>query len=150
MPWILWVLGGFLVVIAVSDLTLRVIPKWKEKAEQAEKAEMDDILYQAYHSLRKRVAMGDEPKVLLHQIDHMLRVVLSQRENMDWLEEPNPDSVSSEIRPLVVSLFERCQKAYVTEDTKQEEIEEALIQLEDILKFYLAEKVEVWKSQLYS
>jgi hypothetical protein len=144
LPWILLVLGGFLAALAVTDLTLRVIPQWKEKAKQTR--EMGDVLCQAYRSLHGNVAAGAKPKSLLHQMDHILRVVLAQEEKVGWLEEPNLDLFSSEIKPSVISLFEKCQKAYGTEDIKQEEVEEALKQLEEVLEFYFTEEVEAWKS----
>jgi hypothetical protein len=144
--WILWALGGFLAVLTVADLSWRVIPQWKEKLRQAREMEMGDVLHQAYRSLSANVAAGAEPKSLLHQMDHILRVVLAQEEKFGWLEEPNLDLVSSEIRPSVVSLFEKCRKAYGTEDIKQEEVEEALGQLREILEFYFAEEAEAWKS----
>jgi hypothetical protein len=147
LPWILWVLGGFLAALTVADLTLRVIPQWKEKAKQTRKIEMDDILYQAYRSLHGNVAMGAKPKSLLHQMDHILRIVLAQKEKVGWLEEPNLDLVSSGIKPSVISLFEKCQKAYGgIEDIEQKEVEEALGYLEKILRFYFAEEVDIWRS----
>ena len=147
LPWILWVLGGFLAAVTVADLSLRVIPQWKEKAKPTRKIEMGDVLYQAYRSLHGNVAMGAKPKRLLHQMDHMLRIVLARKEKTDWLEEPNLDKVSPGIRAPVVSLFEKCQKAYRPEVVEQTEVEEALRQLGEILEFYLAEEVEAWKSQ---
>jgi hypothetical protein len=146
LPWILWILGGFLMTLTVADLTLRVIPQWKEKAKQTRKIEMGDVLFQAYRSLHGNVAMGAKPKSLLHQMDHILRVVLARKEKVGWLEEPNLDLVPSGIKPSVISLFEKCQKAYGTEDTEQKEVEEALRQLGEILEFYFAEEVEAWKS----
>ncbi len=111
---------------------------------------MDSMLHQAYNSIYKNIAIGDEPKILLHQIDHMLRVVLSQRENIDWLEEQNFELLPSETKPLIVSLFEQCQKAYGTEDISHEEAEQALRTLEDVLEYYLPEKAGSWKNLLRS
>jgi hypothetical protein len=147
LPWILWGLGGFLAALAVADLSLRVIPQWKEKTKPTRKIEMGDVLYQAYRSLHGNVAMGAKPKRLLHQMDHILRVVLAQKEKVGWLEEPNLDLVSSGIKPSVISLFEKCQKAYATEVIEQKEVEEALRQLEEILSFYLGEgEMAAWRS----
>jgi hypothetical protein len=146
LPWIFWSLGGLLAVLAVADLTWRVIPQWKEKGKQARKTKMSDILYQAYRSLSENVEMGAKPKSSLHQMDHILRVVLAQKEKVGWLEEPNLDLVASGIKPSVISLFEKCQKAHGTEDIEQNEVEEALRQLGEILEFYFAEEVEAWKS----
>jgi hypothetical protein len=144
LPWILWTLGGFLAALAVADLGLRVIPQWKEMAKQRRKT---DVLSEAYHSLVENVAMAVEPKRLLHQTDHILRLVLARKEKSDWLEEPNLDLVSSGIKEPVISLFEKCQKAYEPEVIEQEEMEEALRQLEEILRFYFGEgEMAAWRS----
>ncbi len=146
LPWLLWALGGCVAALAVADLSLRVIPQRKEKAKQARRVG-NEVLYQAYRSLHLNVAMAVEPNRLLHQMDHILRLVLAQKEKTDWLEEPNLDLLSSGIREPAVSLFEKCQKAYGTEVVEQKEVvEEALGQLEEILKFYFAEEVEAWRS----
>lgn len=145
LPWIFWSLGGLLAILAVADLTLRVIPQWKEQKRQEIKKRMGDILCQAYRSLKENVAMGIRPQSAFHQMGHILRVVLAQKEKAAWLEEPNLDPVSEEIKPSVISLFEKCQKAYGTEDIKQKEVEEALRQLEEILEFYFTGEMEVWK-----
>jgi hypothetical protein len=144
LPWILWALGGFLAALTVADLTLRVIPQWKEKAKQTR--EIGGVLYQAYRSLHRNVAMGAKPRSLLHQMDHILRLVLTQKEKVGWLDEPNLGLLPFEVRDSIILLFEKCQKAYGTEDIKQKEVEEALRQLEEILEFYFAEEVEAWKS----
>ncbi|MFC1875497.1 hypothetical protein ACFLY3_05070 [Chloroflexota bacterium] len=146
LPWIFWSLGGLLAVLAVSDLLLRVIPQWKEQDQQEEKGKMVGILGQAYRSLKENIATDVQPESLLHQMDHILRMILSQKVKTSWLEEPNLDLVSDGIKPLVISLFEKCQRAYGTEDIKQEEVEEALRQIEEILEFYFAEEMGAWKS----
>lgn len=145
LPWILWILGGFLAAVTVTDFALRVIPQWREKAKQAREIEMSDVLCQAYRSLHANINAGAKPKSLIHQMDHILRLVLSPEEKTGWLEEPNLNLVSDEIRPTVISLFEKCQQAYGAEDIKQKEVEEALRQLEEILEFYFAGEMEVWK-----
>ena len=143
LPWILWTLGGFLAALAVADLGLRVIPQWKGMAKQRRKV---DVLSEACRSLYENVAMAVEPKRLLHQMDHILRLVLARKEKSDWLEEPNLDLVSSGIREPVISLFEKCQKAYEPEVIEQKEMEEALRQLEEILGFYFGEgEMAAWR-----
>jgi hypothetical protein len=146
LPWIFWSLGGILAVLAVVDLSLRVIPQWKQKEMQERNKMMDDILCQAYRSINENVATGAKPGILFHQMDHILRVILSTKDKAYWLEEPNLDSVSSGIKQAVVSLFDKCQRAYGTEDIGHEEVEEALKQLDEILEFYYAEEMESWKS----
>ena len=107
---------------------------------------MVGILGQAYRSLKENIATDVQPGSLLHQMDHILRIILSQKVEISWLEEPNLDLVSDGIKPSVISLFEKCQRAYGTEDIKQEEVEEALRQIEEILEFYFAEEMGAWKS----
>lgn len=147
LPWILWVLGGCLAAVTLADLSLRVIPQRKEKVKPTIKIDKGDVLYQAYRSLHGNVAAGAEPKALLHQMDHILRILLARKEKADWLEELNFDEVSPGVGAPVLSLFEKCQKAYGAEDIEQKEVEEALTQLQEVLEFYLAEEVEAWKSQ---
>ena len=147
LPWILWVLGGCLAAVTVADLGWRVIRQRKEKLKPTIEIDKGDVLYQAYRSLHGNVAAGAEAKALLHQMDHTLRILLARKENADWLEELDFDEVSPGVRAPVVSLFEKCQKAYRPEVVEQTEVEEALTQLEEILEFYLAEEVEAWKSQ---
>ncbi|MFC2026926.1 hypothetical protein ACFLUX_03040 [Chloroflexota bacterium] len=146
LPWIFWSLGGLLAVLAVSDLLLRVIPQWKEHDQQEKKGKMVGILGQAYPSLKENIATDVQPGSLLHQMDHILRIILSQKVEISWLEEPNLDLVSDGIKPSVISLFEKCQRAYGAEDIKQEEVEEGLRQIEEILEFYFAEEMGAWKS----
>ncbi|GEM_PF-3203891 len=146
LPWILWTLGGFLAALGVADLAWRrAIPQWKGRAKQRRKVE-GDVLSEAYRSLYESVATAVEPKPLFHQMDHMLRIVLARKEKTDWLEEPNFDKVSPGISVPVVSLFEKCQKAYGPEVVEQKEVEEALRQLEEILGFYFGEgEMEAWR-----
>ena len=147
LPWILWVLGGFLAALAVANLKLRNILRWKETAEPTMKIESGDVLYQAYRSLHGNVATDIEPKRLLHQMDHVLRLILSRKENVGWLEEPNLDLLSSGIREPVISLSQKCHKAHAPEIVERKEVEEALRQLEEILSFYFGEgEMAVWRS----
>lgn len=146
MTWILFSLGGFLALLAVADLILRVIPQWKEKGKQVKKIDTDNVVYQSYRSIQEKVATGATPQNILHQMDHVLSVILAQEEKVDWLEEPDLELVSSGIKPTVISLFGKCKKSYGTEDIKQEEVEEAIKMLDDILDFYYAEELELWKS----
>jgi len=147
LPWILWTLGGFLAALGVADLAWRVIPQWKALAKQRRGIKSGDVLVQAYRSLHKNVAAGTEPKRLLHQMDHILRMILARKEKAGWLEEPNLDLVSSGIRPSVISLFEKLERNHAIEAVEQKEAEEALRQVEEILGFYFgAKEVETWRS----
>jgi hypothetical protein len=145
LTWILWVFGGLLAVITLTDLTLRYVYKGKEKPVKSGEIDMSDVLNQAYRSLHENVRMGARTGSIFHQIDHILRLVMIQKENNSWLEEPDIEKVSFEIKPAVISLFEKCRKVNGQEASK-EEIEEALKQLEEILEFYFGEEIGEWKS----
>ncbi len=145
LPWILWALGGLLAALGGADLAWRAIPQWKETAKRR-KAEVD-VLSEAYRALYKNVALAAEPQHLLHQIDHILRMVLARKEKLDWLGDSDLDVVASEIRPSVLSLFEECQKAYRPDTAEQKDVEQALGQFEEILSFYFGEEeVKAWRS----
>jgi hypothetical protein len=147
LPWILWILGGFIAALGVADLAWRAIPQWIGMLGQKRKAEGISVLSEAYHSLCENVAMDVDPKRLFHQMDQILRIVLARKEKTDWLEEPNLDLLSSGIKPLVISLIEKCQKAYIPEIIERRETEESLRQLEEILSFYFGEaEVQSWRS----
>jgi hypothetical protein len=146
LPWILWTLGGFVAAVAVADLAWRRAIVRKGAAKQRTVVERG-VLPEAYRSLHEGLAKAVEPKALLHQMDHMLRVVLARKEKTDWLQETDFDDVSAGIAAAVGSLFEKCQKAYTPEAVEQTEVEQALRQLEEILGFYFGEgELEAWRS----
>jgi hypothetical protein len=146
LAWILWTLGACLLALGAADLVWRAIPQWKALTKQRRKLESGDVLVQAYRSLCGNVATGSEPNRLLHQMDRILRVVLARNEKIDWLEEPDLDSVAPDIRPAVTSLFEKLGKNHAMV-VERRETEETLRLLEEILHFYFGEvEVEAWKS----
>jgi hypothetical protein len=144
LPWISWSLGGFLIILAVADFTLRVIPQQREQEKQAKEAKMSQVLYQACRSLKQNVSSGAKPRALFHQMDHILTMILVQKVKTGWLEEPDLDLVPDEIRPSAISLFDRCQKANRAEEPKQKDVDEALGELGRILNFYFAGEIEAW------
>ncbi len=147
LPWILWALGGFLALLGMIDLAWRAIPQWKESRKQKRTAEGVEVLSEAYRALCGNVAKDVEPKRLLHQMDHILRIVLTRKEKVNWLDGFNIDGVDSQIRTLVSSFFEKCQKAYRPGVVDENEKEEALSQLEKILDFYFGRReVEAWRN----
>jgi len=147
LTWILWVLGGLLAILGIVDLVWRVLPQWKGMRKEARTAEGIDTLSAAYRALHRNIAGGIEAKTLLHQMDHMLRIVLAHKNQIDWLDGADLEEVPSGIRPTVISLFERCQKAYQTTAAEPIDQKEALAQLEEILNFYFNRReVEAWKS----
>jgi hypothetical protein len=145
LPWIFWSLGGFLIIMVVADFTLRVIPQRREQERRAKEAKMSHVLYQAYRSLKQNVSSGTEPGALFHQMDHILRILLAQKEKDGWLEELNLDLVPDGIRPSVISLFDRCQKAYGAEEISPKELSEALEELGKILNYYFTVEAEAWR-----
>jgi hypothetical protein len=145
--WVLWAFGGLMVVGGAADLTWRVLPQWRERAKKRRKIEGGDIFIQAYRSLYQHVAMKKEPKSLLHQIDHILRLVLAQKEKAGWLEEPDLEKVSVEIQPVVTALFEKCQQAYGADGIEPADVDQTIKQLDEVLQFYFgAGEVEAWRN----
>ena len=49
------------------------------------------------------------------------------------------------IRPSVVSLFDRCQKAYGVEEIPPKEVSEALEELDKVLNYYFTGEMEAWR-----
>lgn len=142
---VLWIVGGLLLIFMVLALVYRVIPQWKENEKRQRSKQMSAVLKESYAALLQNVANGVKPAVLLHQIDHIHRLVLSPEESVDLLQEPNIEEVPCEIKPVVVSLFQKCDSAYENEDVKQQDVEEAVKQLEEVLKYFYAEDMEEWK-----
>jgi hypothetical protein len=75
-----------------------------------------------------------------------LRTVLSDKEKVDWLEEPNFQMISNTIRPQVIDLFNKCQEIYHTNKMNKNDIAEAWNKLKDILKFYYFKEIEAWNN----
>ena len=147
LTWILLILGGFLALLGVIDLSWRAIPQWREARERRKVGKGINVLSDAYRTLQANITKGVELKLLLHQIDHILRIVLAYKYHVDWLDGDGLDQVASDIRPTVVSLLEKCQKAYMPEPADPRDKEGALTQLEDILRFHFSkQEVEGWRS----
>jgi hypothetical protein len=102
-------------------------------------------LKEAYGSLLQNVANGVKPASLFHQMDYIQRLVLSPDESVDLLQEFDMEKVPCEIKPTVTSLFEKCEESYENDDMKQKDVEEAVKQLEEVLKYFYAEDMEEWK-----
>src|SRR5665648_187262 len=112
LPQSLWVLGSLLVLVGVVDLIRRSVPQENEDVREKRQAAETGPVYAAYRSLSKNAASAADPKSLLHQADHILRITLADKEKLDWLREFNAGVISPDIRKSVVSLLENCQKAY--------------------------------------
>lgn len=145
LPQILLTLGCVLIIVIVVDVSIRVIPQWKEKTKQTRDRQMSKAIRQAYSSLLDNIDSGTDPKSLFHQIDLILRLVLSPKESIGWLEEPNFELVAEDIRSSVISLFEKSQMAYYSDDLTPKDVEDALKQLEEIFKFYYIGDPEEWR-----
>lgn len=147
LPWVLGGLGGLLAVLAITDLIFRVVPRSKETAGGGAMVECNDVLVQAYRSLCSNAATSSDAKGVLHQIDHILRIVLAREEKVQWLEDPDPSQVSLGARPTVVALWHRCQNSHGPQPSPEAEIGEALRQLDEILVFYYGEgELAAWRS----
>ena len=144
LPWILWALGGSLAVLGAANLAWRTIPQWKAATQERKEVESGDVLVQAYGSLCRNVANDADSGRLLHQMDRILRIVLARKEGADWLEEPDLDSVAPDIRPAVVSLFQRLGDDHAAL-AELHDVNEALRLLKGILHFYFGgAEVELW------
>jgi hypothetical protein len=145
LPQILLTLGCVLIIAIVVDVILRVMPQWKENVKQNRERQMSKVVRQAYRSLLDNIASGAEPKSLLHQIDLILRLVLSPKESVGWLEEQNFELATEDVRPLIISLFDKSQMAYCSDDITPKDVEDALKQLEEIFKCYYIGEPEEWR-----
>jgi hypothetical protein len=144
--WVLTALGVFLALLALVDLAWRTIPQWREAARQRRKAEGVDVLSEAYRSLNSAMAQGAEPGRLLHRMNHILRIVLARKENVGWLEEPDPDRIPSGIKAEALSFLKGCQSTDWNPSFDQKQVQEAQGHLEKILGFYFGEgQVRAWK-----
>ncbi len=143
---VLWVFGGLLLVGTVVDLAGRVIPRWRERVKQRRGPQSSDALVQAYRSLNPLTA-PDGGAALLRQIDHILRLVLADKEKQGWLDEPSLDRVPDEIKPVLTALFGRCQQAYGRNGIGPTDTEQTVQELDRILGFYYgAGEVEAWRN----
>ncbi|MDD4924210.1 MAG: hypothetical protein PHF74_05180 [Dehalococcoidales bacterium] len=142
--WILWIAGGLLLVFLVVNLVTRVIPQWKEDERLQRGRHMSELLRETYGSLRKNLDSGAKTSRLLHQMDYIQRIVLSPEERIGLLQELDLEQVPCEIKPTVISLFEKCAKSYENEDITQQEVKEAAKQLEEVLRYYYEEDMEEW------
>lgn len=142
---VLWIVGGLLLIFMVLALVYRVIPQWKESEKWQRSKQMSAILKEAYGSLLKNVENGAQPASLFHQMDYIQRLVFSPDDSVDLLQEFDLEAVPCEIKPTVTSLFEKCEESYENDDMKQQDVEEAVKQLEEVLKYFYAEDMEEWK-----
>ena len=145
--WVLWIFGGLMIVGGVADLVWRIKPQWREEGKKQRRSESDNIYFQSYRALYQNVAVKKEPKTLLHQMDHILRLILAQKEKMDWLEEPDIKKVSAEIQPVVAALFAKFQQSYGADAIHVEDVDQSVKQLDEVFQFYFGVgEVEAWRN----
>ena len=136
-------LGGLLGIMGIANMFWQRIPRRKKPVEQR-KMSNDSTIYQAYRSLCENISSDIEPRRLLFQIDHILRLLLVQKEKIGWLQDLNTELISPAIRQSATSIFQECQNALESDNPAKKEAEAAQIQLREILKFYFGEEVETW------
>lgn len=145
--WGLLALGALLASAATVDLVRRVIPQWKGCRHPRDTKGEGGLLADGYRSLLASIASGVEPQRVLYQVDHLLRAVLASKDQLDWLEDPRAATLSPAVRDVAAQLFERCEKACRPGSIAQEEVQQALGELEAILRYFYGEReVEAWRS----
>ncbi len=139
-------LGGFLALISVVELGWKAIPQWREASRQRRTAEGIDLLSQAYSALRANAERGIDAQHLRHQIHHILKVVLARKEHIGWSDEPDFERVAPGVRADVSSLFETCTCPPAGPGALEMNVNDALAQLDRILKYYCGEgELRAWR-----
>ena len=134
-------------VVGLADLTRQALSGWTNSGGQQSREGRGGIVSEAVRSLSENTATGTEPKLLLHQMDRLLRLVLAQEEKIGWLQELDADAVSPDIREAVTALLETCRKAYSPDAMEPGDVERARYRLDQILGFYFGEaEVEAWRN----
>ena len=147
LPWVLWGIGAVLAALGTADLLLRVAPQWRSTRRRARAPWEGNTVAEAYRALRGNVASGVEPRRLLHQMDHIVRLTLASKDGLDWLEEPSLEMVHPSIREKVTSLLDKCEEAYKPAQTGHDEVAEMLEAVDTTLGFYFGEReVAAWRS----
>ncbi|HEX9077241.1 MAG TPA: hypothetical protein VF932_15750 [Anaerolineae bacterium] len=144
---VLWGGGGLIGVFAVAHLALRTIPQWRSQSKQRRRIAEEDVFIQAYRALDPQQVRRAEPKRVLYQIDHLLRLILAEKEKVGWLEEPNLESLPAAIRPSVTELLTKTQQSYSLNGTGPADIEIALNKLDTVLQFYFGpDEIKQWRT----
>jgi flagellar basal body-associated protein FliL len=143
--WIIWILSGLLFVVGIVDLTWRVLPEWKAEKE-LRKNRTNDSVKLAYDSLTNNITNNADPEAVCYQMDLLVRVILAEKEGIDWLSEPDVENLSPEIIESVKNVFETCVAAYDTDNITNDRVGNALKNVEAILYYYYADERAWWKS----
>jgi hypothetical protein len=143
LPYIFVIAGVFLAVGVLSDYFLRIVPQRRREKEK-NISEKNTLISNACASLYKNLKDGAATEDILYQADHIIRLVLFQKENLDWLEDLRNQTISPGIKDTVFAFFKNTQNP-VEDDQTEKCITETLEYMEKILKFYYPEEAEGWK-----
>jgi hypothetical protein len=142
--WVLVAFGVLVMVTGIADLTWQAVRPFRDRTPASPRENSAGVA-QAYRSLQRGLT-NLAPRALHHQIYHILWLVLNRKEGAGWLQEPHLDRVTPEIRPVVVALYARCERAYSSNEIGAGEIALTVDQLNQVLRFYYgASEIEAWK-----
>jgi hypothetical protein len=144
LPYIFIIAGVFLAVGVLLDYFLRIVPQ-RRKDKEKSISEKNTLISNACVSLYRKVKDGAATQDILYQADHIIRLVLFQKENLDWLEDLRNQTISPGIKDTVFSFFKNTQNS-VEECQSSECITETMEYMDKILKFYYPEEAEGWKN----
>jgi hypothetical protein len=144
-PWIFWALGGILLALGLVNLALRHGETWPMAHSGERRAADPGVLAEAYRTLNENVRRGADPALVLHQVDHIVRLLLARQEQVDWLAEPGSGSAPASQMPAVAALLVKCERAYADEPIEPAEAAAAVADLKQILAGYFGrEEVAAW------
>lgn len=130
------VTGGFLLILVITDFIVRILPMIKEKERKQRELDQNSFINQAYHSINNNIESGADHIKIFHQMDLTLRAILYDKENFDWLEEPDFSVIPDVIRPSVIYVFNKSQEAYNLNASIPNNIEEAWEKFSCIFDYY--------------
>jgi hypothetical protein len=144
-PWVFWTLGGIMLVLGLVNLGLRRGGAWPLASQRERQAADPGVLAEAYRTLNENARRGADPGLLLHQVDHILRLLLARQEQVDWLGEPGAGSSPANQMPAIAALLVKCERAYTDEPIEPSEATAAIADLRGILAGYFGrEEVAAW------
>lgn len=146
LPWVFWALGIVLAASGVFVSTRQSARNLSEVKTGRKKQAEGDVVFQSYRSLIENHAMATDPRSLLHQMDHVLRILLVQREKVDLLAGLDQEKLPSAVREQVSRLLAICNRAYNSRMVEAKDVEEGLLELHQVLEYYYGRKeVVAWR-----
>lgn len=146
LPWVFFSIGGLLAVVAVFELTQQATPRSNNTNKVRRSPLHEGVVFESYQALIENKAIPVEPRNLLHQMNKILRVVLAQKEKVDWLSELDYEKIPSEIRATSILLLKNCQKAIHSKEGEPLDVEDCLRLLDEVLEFYFGqEELATWR-----